>query len=429
MPPVDEGMIHAWLDGALSVDEAARIEQLVASDPAWGAAAAEARGLIAASSRILSSLDAVPAQVMPASIPVTSSARERLRTAAAEPRHSVRRWRPQAWAAAAMLVVAAGAGVLWTNTPPEARDAIAGASKEAAPAELATAPAAVDAMERRAATAAAPSADRLRTDGPSKDELVATPGRGTSQPAQLAAGAAKIAASGTTAGTAAGTGAGAANAISDAGEAKKAAQSNLPAAVVDAAPMAKVPPTASPTLAPSTPAAPPATAASLEERTVAAAKSRQDVASGAAANAADSRAGAVGALSARRETTVDRAPQMARTSKAADALACYTVRTAGWTPGLSFPVPAGLVLDSTRVGDAQVARALMGPDVAPVPAGHWRTVGDSLRATVNGVVLGYSLTATVSRTTLIGTATLGDNRTPVKASTPATLLPSRCAVP
>ena len=425
MPPVDEGMIHAWLDGALSVDEAARIEQLVASDPAWGAAAAEARGLIAASSRILSTLDAVPAQVMPASIPVTSSARERLRTAAAEPRQSVRRWRPQAWAAAAMLVVAAGAGVLWTNTPPEARDAIAGASKEAAPDELAAAPAAVDATARRAATAAAPSADRLRTDGPSKDELVATPGRGTSQPAQLAAGASKIVASA----TAAGTGARAANAISDAGEAKKATQSNLPAAVVAAAPMAKVPPTASPMLAPSTPAAPPATAASLEERTVAAAKSRQDVASGAAANAADSRANAVGALSARRETTVDRAPQMARTSKAADALACYTVRTAGWTPGLSFPVPAGLVLDSTHVGDAQVARALMGPDVAPVPAGHWRTVGDSLRATVNGVVLGYSLTATVSRTTLIGTATLGDNRTPVKASTPATLLPSRCAVP
>jgi anti-sigma factor RsiW len=62
----DEGLIHMWLDGECSADEAAEIERLVATDPAWAAAVAEARGLIAASSRIVSALDAVPAGVMPA---------------------------------------------------------------------------------------------------------------------------------------------------------------------------------------------------------------------------------------------------------------------------------------------------------------------------------------------------------------------------
>lgn len=57
MSQVDEGLVHAWLDGALPADEAARIEQLVASDAAWGAAAAEARGLIANATRLVRALD------------------------------------------------------------------------------------------------------------------------------------------------------------------------------------------------------------------------------------------------------------------------------------------------------------------------------------------------------------------------------------
>jgi len=65
MPRPDEGLIHAWLDGQLPPDEAARIEQLAATDPEWTAAVAEARGLVAASSRILSTLDDVPAGVIP----------------------------------------------------------------------------------------------------------------------------------------------------------------------------------------------------------------------------------------------------------------------------------------------------------------------------------------------------------------------------
>lgn len=65
MPRPDEGLIHAWLDGQLPPEEAARIEELATTDPEWAAAVAEARGLVAASSRILSALDHVPAGVVP----------------------------------------------------------------------------------------------------------------------------------------------------------------------------------------------------------------------------------------------------------------------------------------------------------------------------------------------------------------------------
>lgn len=65
MPRPDEGLIHAWLDGQLPPEEAARIEELAATDPEWAVAVAEARGLVAASSRILSALDHVPVGVVP----------------------------------------------------------------------------------------------------------------------------------------------------------------------------------------------------------------------------------------------------------------------------------------------------------------------------------------------------------------------------
>ena len=64
MPRPDDGLIHTWLDGQLPPDEAAQVEQMVETDAGWAAAAAEARGLIAASSRILSALDHAPAGVV-----------------------------------------------------------------------------------------------------------------------------------------------------------------------------------------------------------------------------------------------------------------------------------------------------------------------------------------------------------------------------
>ena len=75
MPRPDEGLIHAWLDGQLPREEAEQVEHLVATDPAWEAAAAEARGLVAASSRILAALDDVPRGVRPVGGAVARPAR------------------------------------------------------------------------------------------------------------------------------------------------------------------------------------------------------------------------------------------------------------------------------------------------------------------------------------------------------------------
>lgn len=65
----EEGLIHAWLDGALPASEAAALESHVATCKECEATVAEARGLIAASSRIVGHLDAVPGKVIPAAAP------------------------------------------------------------------------------------------------------------------------------------------------------------------------------------------------------------------------------------------------------------------------------------------------------------------------------------------------------------------------
>lgn len=62
---LDEGTIHAWLDNALSAEDAAVVAAHVASCPDCAAAVAEARGLIAAASRILGHLDDVRGDVIP----------------------------------------------------------------------------------------------------------------------------------------------------------------------------------------------------------------------------------------------------------------------------------------------------------------------------------------------------------------------------
>ena len=65
MQHLDEGTIHAWLDEQLPRDEAAGVEAHVAECRECADAVAEARGLIAASSRILTALDNVPREVAP----------------------------------------------------------------------------------------------------------------------------------------------------------------------------------------------------------------------------------------------------------------------------------------------------------------------------------------------------------------------------
>lgn len=65
MQHLDEGTIHAWLDGALTPEEAAQADAHLKDCPQCQAAVAEARGFIAASSRILTALDDAPRGVMP----------------------------------------------------------------------------------------------------------------------------------------------------------------------------------------------------------------------------------------------------------------------------------------------------------------------------------------------------------------------------
>jgi hypothetical protein len=64
---LDEGTVHAWLDGAIATEESDVIAAHIAQCGQCGAAVAEARGLMAASSRILSALDDVPGNAIPSS--------------------------------------------------------------------------------------------------------------------------------------------------------------------------------------------------------------------------------------------------------------------------------------------------------------------------------------------------------------------------
>ncbi|HEX9128235.1 MAG TPA: zf-HC2 domain-containing protein [Gemmatimonadaceae bacterium] len=97
MQHLDEGTIHSWLDGALTADEAARVEAHVKECPQCAAAVAEARGFIAASSRILTALDNAPRGVIP--------------VAATKKRVDPIVWR----VAATLLVVAAGTLVVFRD--------------------------------------------------------------------------------------------------------------------------------------------------------------------------------------------------------------------------------------------------------------------------------------------------------------------------
>lgn len=105
----DEGTIHAWLDNALPVQESAVIAAHVAACADCAASVAEARGFIAASSRIVSALDDVPRGVLPQREVMAAASAPTSPVRASDSRADVRAWwaRPQL-AAAALLVVVAG---------------------------------------------------------------------------------------------------------------------------------------------------------------------------------------------------------------------------------------------------------------------------------------------------------------------------------
>ncbi|HEX5829902.1 MAG TPA: carboxypeptidase regulatory-like domain-containing protein, partial [Gemmatimonadaceae bacterium] len=102
MPHPDEGTIHAWLDGALPDADATAVEAHVSECVSCREAVAEARGLIAAASRVVSALDVVPGGVLPETRPTATPA-------------PARRARWAGWplrAAAAVLLVAGGTAVV-----------------------------------------------------------------------------------------------------------------------------------------------------------------------------------------------------------------------------------------------------------------------------------------------------------------------------
>src|SRR5437773_2039260 len=97
MNHLNEGEIHAWLDGAVDATQAREIETHVAGCSTCGAAVAEARGYIAASSRILNALDDVPAGVTPKRAPARAPSPKR-------------QWRAAPWVTgiAAALILTVG---------------------------------------------------------------------------------------------------------------------------------------------------------------------------------------------------------------------------------------------------------------------------------------------------------------------------------
>jgi anti-sigma factor RsiW len=148
MQHLDEGTIHAWLDGALPPDEAALAEAHVAACTACAAQVAEARGLVAASSRILAKLDEVPGDVVPiSSAPSRRVARRRLMGA----------WPVRV--AAGLLLMAGGAAVLTSNRTVWSPDSAPQLLSESADITDSAAPMAASALEEApAASTAAPVA-------------------------------------------------------------------------------------------------------------------------------------------------------------------------------------------------------------------------------------------------------------------------------
>ncbi len=109
----DEGTIHAWLDDGLSADEAARIDAHVATCASCSARVAEARGLIAGASRVLSRLDDDPMPLIRPAVVRQDIPRSSLWGAL--------RITPARAAIAAMLLVSVG--VFMTQREPEMRSA------------------------------------------------------------------------------------------------------------------------------------------------------------------------------------------------------------------------------------------------------------------------------------------------------------------
>lgn len=184
MNHLDEGTIHAWLDGAVDATRARDFEAHVATCPACATAVAEARGLIAGASRILNALDDVPAGVTP-----------KLAPRAPPPQ---RQWRAASWVTgiAAALMLAVGVttwnrDAVTNETHPVAEPMRNEGGAASAPAtSAATGATGAAAFTAPSAAAGAASANQARTEADRKSSRRAdAPSRANELPAQKAAAA------------------------------------------------------------------------------------------------------------------------------------------------------------------------------------------------------------------------------------------------
>ncbi|HEY0931380.1 MAG TPA: von Willebrand factor type A domain-containing protein [Gemmatimonas sp.] len=170
---LEEGTVHTWLDGVFDADAAAAVSAHVNGCAACMALVAEARGLLAGSSRILAALDVTPAGVVPAEDASRTAARIAASVPMSQPKRTTAKTRRiQPWwysaAAAAVLVVGVG-GTMWmrggkelaerpvADTAREVREPAFDAATQAAGA--AGAAVAINAPASDAATVDAPKAN------------------------------------------------------------------------------------------------------------------------------------------------------------------------------------------------------------------------------------------------------------------------------
>ena len=227
MQHLDEGTIHAWLDGALPAAEGAAVEAHAADCAECAALVAEARGLIARASGILTALDDVPAGVIPGR---AAAPEEALRAALAAARAEMgdasgvrdlrdarqrrtRRWlapAPLRAAAAVAFVALGGLAVLRARGPAERADEMMASAERATLAAdtVVTAPSAAPLpapapAPRRAAAAEAAA------EAPREERVAVQPPRAPAPAAPAPAG--NLAATGAAGGAAGGADAAAAD--------------------------------------------------------------------------------------------------------------------------------------------------------------------------------------------------------------------------
>lgn len=123
---LDDGIIHALLDGELSADELAAARAHVLACDACSARVAEERLLAGEAERLIAELDSAPAPAIDDAVPLPESPTVKgppvvlIPEAGEEPNRWQRRRPPSRWIGlAAMLVVAAGAGLVALQSGPD----------------------------------------------------------------------------------------------------------------------------------------------------------------------------------------------------------------------------------------------------------------------------------------------------------------------